>query len=146
MKLSTRVQFGLRMLCQLAGAYNSRPLQLSEIGAREGISEKYLGQIMLGLRSARLVEAHRGSQGGYYLAKDPASISVLDLVNAIDGEALGLVEGEDKSSSGGRDTRGMAGEAWVRLRAAMEACLRGLSLEDLAKISVSKVAAGDFSI
>jgi Rrf2 family protein len=119
---------------------------MSEIGGREGISEKYLGQIMLGLRSAKLVEAHRGSQGGYFLARAPASISVLDLVIALDGEALEPFDSDESTSSGSRDTDAMAGEAWTRLRASMEQSLKVLSLEDLVKIALSKDAAGDFSI
>jgi len=146
MKLSTRVQYGLRILCQLARTNSMNPLQLSEISAREGISEKYLGQIMLSLRSAGLVEATRGAQGGYYLSRSPASISVLELVTSIEGEVLGGIESETAEPSGGKDTRVAAGEAWIRLRSAMEASLSSLSLEDLIGISMANSAVGNFSI
>jgi len=146
MKLSTRVQYGLRILCQLARSSSAEPLQLSEISAREGISEKYLGQIMLGLRSAGLVEATRGSQGGYYLARPPVSISVLDLVASVDGEVLGGIESSAGASSGAMDTLDVAAEAWIRLRSTMEACLSRLSLEDLIGISLAKGEAMNFVI
>jgi Rrf2 family protein len=145
MKLARRVQYGLRILCQLARSYSSGPLQLGEISAREGISEKYLGQIMLSLRAGKIVEALRGSQGGYYLARDPASISVLELLIAIDGDALELDEAEDALAAKG-ETGAMAREAWTRLRAAMEGSLSSLSLDDLRKIVIFKEGAGDFTI
>jgi Rrf2 family protein len=118
---------------------------MAEISAREGISGKYLGQIMLSLRSSKLVEALRGSQGGYFLARDPAAISVLDLVISLDGEVLDLAVSEGGASTRG-NTGPMAREAWVRLKAAIEAALSSLTLEDLSKISISRDEAGDFSI
>ena len=144
MKLATRIQYGLRILCQLTRSYSKGPLQLAEISAREGISEKYLGQIMLSLRSTKLVEALRGSQGGYYLARDPASISILELVIALDGEVLEIVDDSGLSATG--DTGAIAREAWISLRAAMEAALSSLTLEDLNRISILNKGAGDFSI
>jgi Rrf2 family protein len=145
MRISTRLQFGLRILCQLALARNARPLQLGEIGEREGISEKYLGQIMLGLRSGKLVDAVRGSQGGYFLARPPASISVLDLVTSLDRELLELDEGSEDGSASG-STRGASSEAWKRLRVAMEESLRAITLEELARDVEARRGTSDFTI
>ncbi len=146
MKLSTRVQYGLRMLCQLALSYAAGPLQLGEIGEREGISEKYLGQIMLSLRSGKLVDALRGSQGGYFLARPPSSISVLEVLVCLDGAVLETEKAKEGGASSPHGTGPAAAEAWARLRSAMEGSLRDLNLEDLAKISVSRNDNGDYAI
>jgi Rrf2 family protein len=144
MKLSTRVQYGIRMLSQLALEYNSGPLQMGEIGEREGISTKYLGQIMLLLRSSGLVLAVRGSQGGYYLSRPPHDIRLREVFEVLDGEVLGVDEGEDKA--GQNDMRLAANELWTRLRAGLNDVLDSLTLADLVSMELQKKGYGEYSI
>jgi len=134
MRISTRTQYGFRILCQLTQEFQKGPLQLSEIGNREGISEKYLGQIMLILRNSGLVSAQRGSQGGYFLSRSPESISALEAFIALEGEVLGLGEEEAAQSPGEkarRDTSQVIAELLSRLRIAMESELGRYSLAEL---------------
>ncbi len=143
MRISTRTQYGFRILCQLTQEYQKGPLQLSEMGSREGISEKYLGQIMLILRNSGLVSAQRGSQGGYFLSRPPDAISALEAFTALEGEVLGL--GEDDApveTQGGerRDTSPAISELLSRLRAAMSAELGKYSLAEL--VSLAKFRSG----
>ena len=56
-----------------------------DCGGRRDISEKYLGQIIIPLKSAGLVISHRGAHGGYSLARPPEDITVKDVVEAIEG-------------------------------------------------------------
>ena len=58
---------------------------LREIARQEGISEKYLGQIVIPLKASGLLASHRGAHGGYSLARPPEDITVKDIVEAIEG-------------------------------------------------------------
>ena len=85
MKLSTKSRYGTRLLLDLAVHDTKNFVQLKEISKRQGISLKYLEQIIIPLKKARLVESSRGATGGYRLAKPPERISV--------GEVVALLEG-----------------------------------------------------
>jgi Rrf2 family protein len=147
MKLSTRIQYGLRMLCQLAVEYDKGPIQMSAIGMREGISEKYLGQIMLILRSSGLVLSIRGSQGGYYLCRPPHSIRVLEVFEILEGELLGVEEAAQTGQSAvSSDMRDAAGEVWAQLRSAMAGALVKYSLADVVSLQLQKKGASEYSI
>jgi len=80
MKLSTKSRYGTRLMLDLAEQSSRRFVQLKEISERQGISLKYLEQIMIPLKKARLVESSRGATGGYRLAKPADEITVGDIV------------------------------------------------------------------
>ena len=69
----------------LALNYGQGSALLKDIARREGISEKYLGQIIIPLKASGLVVSHRGAHGGYALARAPEGITVKDVVEAIEG-------------------------------------------------------------
>lgn len=85
MKLSTKGRYGLRALIDLAQYSEIEPVSISSIAARQGISERYLEQLMALLKKNGLVKSIRGAGGGYTLAKDAAEISVGDVLRALEG-------------------------------------------------------------
>jgi Rrf2 family transcriptional regulator, cysteine metabolism repressor len=85
MKLSSRGDYATRVLMELAVSEGPRALSAHDLSLRTGISQKYLEQIMMRLRSARLVSARRGVQGGYELARRPEDISVGEVIRLMDG-------------------------------------------------------------
>ncbi len=84
MRLSTKGDYATRVLMELALA-DRRALSVHDLAARTGISPKYLEQIMLRLRSARLVRSHRGAHGGYELALNPEVLTVGQVIRVMDG-------------------------------------------------------------
>ncbi|HEY6103691.1 MAG TPA: Rrf2 family transcriptional regulator, partial [bacterium] len=76
MKVSTRAEYGLRALIDLATHYGEGPVQSREIAARQGLPEPYLNQLMTSLRRAGLVSSKRGPAGGHSLAKPPEAINL----------------------------------------------------------------------
>lgn len=84
MKLSTRVRYGARALCMLARSYPSPAVSLSVIARHEGISVKYLEQIMAPLRAAGLVVANVGAKGGYALSRPPGKIRMSEVYEALE--------------------------------------------------------------
>lgn len=85
MKLSTKGRYGLRALIDLAQYSSEAPVSITSISARQGISERYLEQLVSMLKKAGLVSSVRGAGGGYILAKDMSEISVGDILRALEG-------------------------------------------------------------
>jgi Rrf2 family protein len=122
------------MLYHLAQNYQKGPLQLSEIAQREDISEKYLGQIVLLLRSGGLLASVRGNQGGYLLPRPPEAITVLQVVGCLEGDFLGFPDGL-VDGAGAAEGLVVTNEVWRRLRMTVEATLGEISLRDLASFA-----------
>lgn len=80
MKLSTRSRYGTRLLVDLARHDDQAPIQIGEISKRQGISVKYLEQLIRPLKKAGYVTSVRGAKGGHLLAKKPEQIKVGDIV------------------------------------------------------------------
>lgn len=85
MKLSTKGRYGLRALIDLARYSESEPVSITSISDRQGISERYLEQLMSLLKKGGLVKSVRGAGGGYVLAKELEEISVGDVLRALEG-------------------------------------------------------------
>jgi Rrf2 family protein len=85
MKLSTRGDYATRVLLELSTKEGSEALSVHALASRTGISEKYLEQIMLPLRTAQVVRSRRGVHGGYELAKDAVELTVGEVVRLMDG-------------------------------------------------------------
>jgi Rrf2 family protein len=84
-RLSTRGHYGLKAMFDLAQHYGSEPIPLKTVAERQNISDNYLEQLIAILRKAGLVKSVRGAQGGYILARDPGSITVGDIIRAMEG-------------------------------------------------------------
>ncbi len=88
MKISTRAEYGIRVLVTLARSDEDRCLSLAEIARREKLPHAYLEQLVGDLRRAGLVSATRGQTGGYRLARAADQIAMTDAVRALDGPLL----------------------------------------------------------
>ena len=105
MNLSKKSRYGITALIDLAVYAKEQCVQLSSIAERNNISVKYLEQIFSGLRRAGLVKSIKGPQGGYLLAKSPESITVADVIYALDGSYL--LE-DERSVVSGADEKGIS--------------------------------------
>lgn len=87
LELSAKVEYTLLALLELAShAHKPYPLTATAINEKHQIPERYLEQILATLRRGGLVRSHRGSRGGFVLAREPHEITLLDIVSLIDGE------------------------------------------------------------
>ena len=105
MNLSKKSRYGITALIDLAVYARNQCVQFSSIAERNKISVKYLEQIFSGLRRAGLVKSIKGPQGGYLLAKSPESITVADVIYALDGSYL--LE-DERSVVSGADEKGIS--------------------------------------
>jgi Rrf2 family protein len=86
MKVSTRGDYASRALLSLSlHAAEAGPTSVRDIAERTGLPQPYLEQILLALKGAGLVRSKRGVGGGYVLAREPATITLGDIVSAVDG-------------------------------------------------------------
>ncbi|MFA6171414.1 MAG: Rrf2 family transcriptional regulator [Patescibacteria group bacterium] len=84
MKFSTRAEYGLKAIINLANAYPEQK-SISEIGKEENISLKYLERLMGEFRKNNLVKSTKGKTGGYALVKRPSQVAVGEVIEIIEG-------------------------------------------------------------
>jgi Rrf2 family protein len=84
MKFSTRAEYGLKAMINLAGAYPDQK-NIRELSKEESISPKYLERLMGALKKNDLVLSTKGQSGGYTLSKKPSLVSAGEVVEALDG-------------------------------------------------------------
>lgn len=130
MKLSTRTRYGVRLMIDLAMRFGEGPVYLREIASKEDISEKYLSQIILPLKSSGLVISHRGVKGGYELALEPSQVTMLTVVQALEGkhEILACIGPQDSCA---RATQCVARGLWSSVQSAMDDTLEAVTLGEL---------------
>ena len=85
MAYPTRVRYGLRLLVRLALQDESRRLSMTEIAQEEGVSIKYLEQIVSLLKPLGILESVRGARGGYCLVADPTRITLDKIFESLGG-------------------------------------------------------------
>lgn len=141
MKISTRSEYGLRALMEMA-QQPEKAHSLRDIANRQNISLDYLEQIMPALKSAELIRARRGAQGGYTLAREAATITVYDVMTALEGDfdpmqclsaqSLPLPpEGEPIGDGCGASGSCAVQEVWRQVKNVVEAVLKKITLAQL---------------
>ena len=131
MRISSKGEYGLRALFDLAQRYGEGPIQSRDIHTRQGIDENYLNQILILLRKAGLIESLRGPQGGHRLARPPEKISVLDALMALEGPLLPTDTLHDNLTPGDPTDRELIREVWCETRDILQQHLANLTVEDL---------------
>ena len=133
MRVSSKAHYGLRMMTEFAKAYGTGPLSIAEVARVEHLPLAYLEQLAGQLRRGGLVESTRGVHGGYSLTRAPERISVLEVVQTVEGEispvecvSTGYVSG-NCAREGECASRGL----WQRLKQSIEVVLRETSLAEL---------------
>lgn len=85
MRVSNKAEYACVAMLELAAAYAAdQPVRIKAIAESQGISQHFLVQILLQLKTAGLVASVRGASGGYQLARAPESVSLAEVINAID--------------------------------------------------------------
>ena len=86
MKISTRGRYAIRLMIDIAlNNENDRPLQLKDIARRQGISKRYLEQIVISLKNHSLLRGVSGKSGGYMLSRSPEHIQISEIIEAAIG-------------------------------------------------------------
>jgi Rrf2 family iron-sulfur cluster assembly transcriptional regulator len=136
MRLTTKGRFAVTAMIDLALRHGKGPVTLAGISERQDISLSYLEQLFGRLRRHNLVDSVRGPGGGYTLAKPLDSVSVADIIRAVD-------EPIDATRCGGNENcheeqRCMTHDLWVNLNQKIYEYLESVTLGDLVKKQQAK--------
>jgi len=138
MKLSTRSRYGTRLMLALAEHYQAGPLHLTTVARQEGISVKYLEQIIIPLKKASYVQSVRGPKGGHVLAKPPAEITIGEIVALLE-DGASLAECSDNPLVCERAPVCPTRYIWREAAQAMFAKLQSITLADLLRRTQTEV-------
>ena len=106
------------------------PVNLNDIAERQGISAKYLWQIVNLLKTAGLVRGTRGPKGGYILLREPSEITILDVIQILEGPVT-LVECVDDPAYCSRTENCVAHSVWKEVSLAIRDALQKISLAEI---------------
>ena len=132
MRLNTKMRYGTRAMLELACHYPEGLRSLAEIAASQEVSPKYMESVFRLLRSAGLVHAQRGGQGGYRLSRPPEAINLRDLYEILEGPEPYVACTEDAQICP-RSAECVTQEVWARMYAAAVGVLAGTTLADLVR-------------
>ncbi|MEU9667108.1 Rrf2 family transcriptional regulator [Streptomyces bobili] len=132
MRISARADYAVRAVLELAVRQTGGdPVKAETISAEQGIPHKFLEGILGDLRRGGIVESRRGGGGGYRLARDPARITVADVIRAVDGPIVS-VRGERPTGLTYTGTAQPLLPLWIALRANVRKILEGVTVADIA--------------
>ena len=130
LKLPTKARYAVRLMVELAAHEGEGLVHLASVAAAQGLSPKYLEQLAIPLRRAKLVRAVRGSAGGYQLARPATAISIHEIMQAVDGP-VELVTCVTHPKTCPRAPACAAHGLWERLTQAVDGVLTGTTLAEL---------------
>lgn len=133
MKVSLRATYGIMAAVDLAMHLGTAPVQAKSIARRQAIPARFLEQILHGMKRAGLVASLRGAQGGYVLSKKPSEVSVVEIIEALDGPLL-LSSGGTGHAQRRRLSKPelLLGKIWEQVHQAERHVLEAISVEELA--------------
>nr|WP_288741298.1 Rrf2 family transcriptional regulator [uncultured Mediterraneibacter sp.] len=130
MKLSKKSRYGLRALIDLAVNSRTELVSLGSIAQRNDISAQYLEHVFSALRKAHIVKSMKGSQGGYFLERDPKEIKVAQIVEALEG-TYDLEDEVDRNNVGRGDQEAIQHLIIDRINDCVQEILEDVTLKDL---------------
>lgn len=141
MRVSSRGDYGVRALFDLALRFNQGPIQSREIAARRNIPEAYLHQVLGALNRAGLVRSTRGPLGGHELTRAPHEISVWDILSVLEGS-----DRRPESNPAGGTEGDVVYDVWCDLHNRSIDFLQSISLAALIERDQSREPVGNYSI
>lgn len=130
MRVSARVDYALRAAAELAAASDA-PLKRDGIASAQRIPLPFLEQILLALKRAGIVRTRRGPEGGYWLARPAADVTLAEVIRAVEGP-LANVQGERPEDVEYAGAAEPLRDVWIAVRASMRSVLEAVTLADLA--------------
>jgi Rrf2 family protein len=135
MRISAKADYAVRAAVELAVAAPDSPVKGEHVAAAQAIPIKFLENILVDLRQAGIVQSRRGPDGGYWLARPAAQVTVADVIRASDGP-LASVRGEKPEDLAYDGAAAELRHVWVALRSSMREVLEQVTLADLAEGSL----------
>ena len=131
MKISTKGRYALRLMIDLAMNGGGDPISLKDVAKRQGISDKYLEQIISVLNKAGYVRSIRGAQGGYLLKKEPAEYTVGMILRLTEGSLAPVACVEEDETDCERQSGCVTYLLWKKMADAVNDVVDTTTLKDL---------------
>ncbi len=131
MKISTKGRYALRLMIDLALNDGTKPVSLKDVANRQGISDKYLEQIISVLNKAGYVRSIRGAQGGYLLKKEPKEYTVGMILRLTEGSLAPVACIEDNQIVCERQDACVTSMVWKKINDAVNDVVDNITLQDL---------------
>lgn len=131
MRISSKGEYGLRALFDLAQHYGEGPVQSEAIATRQGIPVNYLNQLLIIMRKAGLIESLRGPQGGHMLARAADHISLYEAISILEGPLLPIDSTRGDLLPTEPDDMAIMDDIWGEVRTNIEQQLRSITIDDL---------------
>lgn len=139
MLITSKGRYALRLMIYLAAfTSDGGTIALREVAQREGISQKYLEQLVRPLMNAGLLTSVRGKGGGYALARPAAEVRAGDILRAAEGEKT-AVACEGLEGACGRSDLCSTVKFWTGLEDAIDTYVDGVTLDELARVPELKL-------
>ncbi len=126
-----KLDYGVRVMVDLAQHYGRGVIPASEIAGRQGIPEPYLDQIMASLRRAGFVTSKRGPQGGHTLAHPPWQVNLGEVITSLEGSSSPRCIAQPADCE--RSTVCVQREVWQAVEEAAQKLLQATTLGELAQ-------------
>lgn len=146
MKISTKGRYAVRVMLDLALNNTGECIKVKDIASRQGISEKYLEQIIAVLNRAGYVNSVRGAQGGYRIAKDPSEYTVGMILRLTEGSMAPVSCLDEGAPDCDRCDTCETLEVWKDLYAAINNVIDNVTIADLVEKSRQRAENLDYSI
>lgn len=130
MQISTKSRYGIRALYEIAKQTGSSPIKRKTISELQNIPDSYLENILVVMKNAGIIRTIRGARGGYVLIRKPEKVSMLDVVELLEGKQSQFACIEDLDACGASadcPNRDM----WIELQQSMKNVLQRYTLKDL---------------
>jgi Rrf2 family protein len=140
LKISTRGRYALRLMIDLALSSGEKYISLKSIAERQGISDKYLEQIITTLCRAGFVRSARGVQGGYRLARPAKDYTVGMILRLIEGSLVPVACMQDNPNQCPRSSMCVSLDIWKQIDAAVNNVIDNITLADLVNKQQDKLS------
>jgi Rrf2 family protein len=140
MRVTARADYAVRAAIELVGASAASPRKADSVAVAQGIPLSFLENILNQLKSAGVVRSQRGPEGGWWLLREPDTLTLADVIRGVEGP-LASVRGERPENLAYEGSAESLQEVWIALRANIRAVLEQVTLADVASGRLPKQVA-----
>jgi Rrf2 family protein len=137
MRISAKVDYAVRAMCELAAHDTATPLKAETIAEAQGISLSFLENILVDLKRAGLVRASRGRDGGYRVTRPASTVSIADIIRAVEGP-LADVRGIRPEALEFTGPAAALRDVWVANRVSVRRVLEHVTIADVVANSLPR--------
>ena len=137
MRVSAKADYALRALIEIAVRTDGTAVSAEQLGKAQGIPHGFLQAILADLRRADIVVSQRGQSGGWRFARQPSSVTVADVIRAVDGPLVS-VYGLRPEAVSYNESAEVLQHVWIAARTALREVFEHVSIESLANRALPK--------